>query len=410
MERDALITESDSPDSGPDIGATLPQSTTLPPGLTGQNLDVPAGRGGANGARQAEPEYEIIETDSNFRPLSGAEQAGAQPRGDERQPAAEDERQQGGAETQQMRREREDRATRRARQRQGRERTIAENTRLQTEIAELRQRLDGVEPRLNEFDVARLQGQIADVDRLIESQSQRAIAANRRMAEAMQNQDSEAFTAALEERDAARDANRDLLQRKAIMTQGRAGDAGPPLRYQPDAPPPRQPAPPAPPPLSTQAREFVEQFTTDYPWITDQYNPDSQLVLRIDNAVRAEGYDPGTADYWDEVESRMERHPQLRHRFADEPGARAPAQQQRQAPQQPQRQAPPERRGPMTAGASDRPAAQRSNQVYLSPERKEAMISAGVLERDGRTVVDRKKFQGYLKQFSEYDRANGVAR
>ena len=408
MDRDALITESDGPNSGPDIGATLPQSTTLPPGLTGQNLDVPAGRGPANGTKQAEPEYEIIETDSNFRPLSGAEQPGAQPRGDEAQPTDEDHQPRAG-ETPQVRREREDRAARRARQRQGRERTIAENARLQSEISELRQRLDGVEPRLNEFDVARLQGQIADVDRQIESQSQRAIAANRRMAEAMQNQDSEAFTAALEERDAARDVNRDLLQRKAMMTQSRAGDAAPLPRYQPEALS-RQAAPPAPPPLSSQAREFVDQFTTDYPWITDQYNPDSQLVLRIDNAVRAEGYDPGTTEYWDEVESRMERHPQLRHRFAEEPGTRAPAQQQRQAPPQPQRQAPPERRGPMTAGASDRPAAPRANQVYLSPERKEAMISAGVLERDGRTVVDRKKFQGYLKQFSEYDRANGVAR
>ena len=52
----------------------------------------------------------------------------------------------------------------------------------------------------------------------------------------------------------------------------------------------------------------------------------------------------------------------------------------------------------MTAGAQDRPL--KPNEVYISPERKEAMIEAGVWD-------DPETRQRYLKQYADYDRNAG---
>jgi hypothetical protein len=46
-------------------------------------------------------------------------------------------------------------------------------------------------------------------------------------------------------------------------------------------------------------------------------------------------------------------------------------------------------------------------QVTISPARKEAMIQAGVIDSSGRPL-DSKRFNRMIKQYSDYDRANGV--
>lgn len=71
---------------------------------------------------------------------------------------------------------------------------------------------------------------------------------------------------------------------------------------------------PAPTPLSPEAREHIRLFSAQFPWFDlHGRDPDSQAVLRLDNKVAADGFDPASAAYWDELELRMRR--QLPWRF-----------------------------------------------------------------------------------------------
>ena len=165
-DRSALLTESDGPDGGNDDSLS-----SLPAGLSGQNIDLPPSRDNRGGQDEGE-RFEIVETDSHYRPLSEGGEDGAQPRGDEERSTEQ------SRETAQQRREREDRRERRDRQRQGRDRTIAENARLRAEVEELRQWRQQFEPqvseRLTEFDQARHQSQIPPLTAIASRLSTRA--------------------------------------------------------------------------------------------------------------------------------------------------------------------------------------------------------------------------------------------
>jgi hypothetical protein len=395
----ALITEED------DAPPTLQD---IPRPDDGQIVTLPQ----SQAAQPPAEEYEIIETDADGQPLGGprqqeaplSEQAGGprpliQPPEPQRQHAP---------------RTREER---RNAQRQGRERTMRENellkertAQLSGELAEMRQLFSGLEPRLAQIDRARIEDQITANDRLLDVADRTVAAATQRLSEAMASNDSTAFAAALTERDKAADDRRLLNGRKAYLQNSLT--IAPAEQGQPRQAAPQQQTQPAPQPLSRVVQRFADDFAERNEW----YRPDvrrsdgairdmdTRIVLLIDNDLAEEGFDPATPDYWDELEDRARER--LPHRFQQaQPtngnGQRQPAQQ---------RQVQPERRGPMTTGASDRAPTPGRNQVYLSPDRKAALIQAGVLERDGRTVADKAKFNRMMKSYHDYDREYGAAR
>jgi hypothetical protein len=164
-------------------------------------------------------------------------------------------------------------------------------------------------------------------------------------------------------------------------------------------------------------RARVEEFQDKYPWY-DTRNVDNsgrptdwktRAVLDIDYEVAQDGFTPNTDDYWAEVEDRMrERLPASA--FSDA-GRRQESRGRDDAP--PRRQAeaepPPQRRGPAMPSAGDRsnnPNAGGPRRVHLTPGRKEALMQAGVLASDGRTVNNPERFQRYLKQYDAFDREN----
>lgn len=386
--RDALLVETDG--AGGDAG--LPP---IPDGLSGGHAAVPRQQ-----TREPEPQFDIVETDSQFKPL----QETAPPQQDAPEEPAEPNEPDELDDPQAPRRERESKSDRRQRQKMWRERTMRENATLHNqvaaqaaELAQLRAAVQGIEPRLSQFDEARAADQIATIERQIDEQAARATAARQRMARAVTDQDPDAMAAALDERDQAIIQGQRLLAQKNVLSARPAPVERPAPQAQPQVQAP-------PPPMASAVRAYVQDFADQHRWYnpSDPHDLDSQVALRVDNAVAEDGFDPGTQDYWDELDDRLRRY--LPHRFADQRQQSAPA---------PRRQAaapPPERRGPMTAGASDRgTAAPSAGQVYLSPERKENLVMAGILDRDGRTVIDRGKFNRVLKQFQDYDRANGIA-
>lgn len=293
---------------------------------------------------------------------------------------------------------RRDRAEERRRRREGRQRTFAENESLKAEVAELRSQLSGIVPRLSQIDQQRHQDQLFNVDRELQNAAQQSVAARRKLAEAVATADTDAIATALEEREAAVQRGQDLANIKARLSAAAPTEQ----RAAPQAPQQR-PAPPRP--LPPAAVEYMKDFHDTHNWMRKlpdgrPADMDTQILLQIDDAVANEGFDPSTPDYWDEIEERGRRY--LPHRFGDTTRATTPA-----ARQTAQNAQPAQRRGPMTSGASERPTRPADNRVYLTPLRKIALIDSGVLDSDGKKVLDKTRFNSILRSYQSYDRENG---
>lgn len=113
------------------------------------------------------------------------------------------------------------------------------------------------------------------------------------------------------------------------------------------------------------------------PWFKPGGSDEASLLARqIDNDLVREGYNPATRDHWVELTNR------LNDAFGDD-----------EAPKQ-QRKGPP-------MGATREHATQntRGNQIYVAPERKQAMIEAGIWD-------DPVRRQRALQEYKRFDEAN----
>lgn len=120
-------------------------------------------------------------------------------------------------------------------------------------------------------------------------------------------------------------------------------------------------------------------------------DPDSQIVKTIDDQVGADGYDPETREYWEELSKRMQKY--LPHRF------KAAAKDDDETEEDTKKDPTPGKKkggGPKfsTGGREHR---LRKNEVYVSPERREALVELGVWE-------DKKLRDRYLKSYAKYDK------
>ena len=124
-------------------------------------------------------------------------------------------------------------------------------------------------------------------------------------------------------------------------------------------------------------------------WYNPQANdPDSRVAKKVDELMAAEGWNPSDPDYWDELDSRLQKV--LPHRY-NEPND----DDTRQV-----------RRPRNVVGSSGREASAayggtNRTQFVLSPERVKAMKDAGAWDNP-----ERKKRM--IQNFIAYDRANGI--
>ena len=156
-------------------------------------------------------------------------------------------------------------------------------------------------------------------------------------------------------------------------------------------------------PGQPQAPEFlplVKEFAKDKPWFTwDMSDPDSAVVLALDNQVAREGYHPNTPAYWAELDRRVKER--LPHKFGS--GAESGQDDALDEDSDNDSRSRTGRRGPpVGAGRQHAPESTR-REVYISPERKQAMIEAGVWD----DPVLRKR---YVKSYAEWDRNNTARR
>lgn len=136
------------------------------------------------------------------------------------------------------------------------------------------------------------------------------------------------------------------------------------------------------PQADPRVKNYAGEWMQANPW----YNPqggddDSAIVNAIDASMTAQGYDPSSRGYWEELTRRVAS----RVASDDDTGTRQSA---------PKRKAPPQGTTREHAPTSTR------KEVYVTPERKAAMIEAGVWDDPAARTRMLKAYQAYDKNGS----------
>jgi len=123
---------------------------------------------------------------------------------------------------------------------------------------------------------------------------------------------------------------------------------------------------------------YAKEWMTANPW----YDPsgrdeDSAITKVIDGQLAAAGYDPKSAEYWHELTRRVA----ARIGDSGETAASAPA----------------KRKAPPTGNTREHAPVSTKKEIYVTPERKQAMIDAGIWDDVPRRNQMLKAYQAYDK-------------
>lgn len=263
-------------------------------------------------------------------------------------------------ETDEAEREREVIRERRRQEKQERkERRDAAIRRDKVELDFLRRRNDELERRITGVEQKAQQNDVATIEVQLKAAMTEVEMAEKVIAKAVAAGNGEDVTKAMRYRD----------QAMAKAQQLNAARQSPP-KASPKAPE-------VDPEVLHHAREFMDENSWYDPNAGDEA---SSVVLAIDQALSREGLDPRSEDYW--VELRRRAAKRLPEKFE---APTAPVRTPRGGP-------------PVGGGKTDAPPSAK-REFYISPERKQALVEAGVWD-------DPVLRQKYVKRYAEYDRAN----
>ena len=228
------------------------------------------------------------------------------------------------------------------------------------ELNFLRQRNDELERRMMALETNTQKMSMGEVDRQIQAAIDEADTAERIIAKAVEAGNGEDVAKALKFRDQAIAKANQLHMAKQQGQQQQQ-------RQQPG--------------LDKAVEHYASEFMESNSWYDPQgRDEDSAIVLAIDGKLAQEGYDPRTEEYWDELQSRIEKR--LPEKFAKQ-----------------ERQVRKPTGGPAVGSGREHAPSSTRKEIYISPARKEAMQEAGVWD----DPVLRSR---YIKRYAEYDKAN----
>lgn len=249
------------------------------------------------------------------------------------------------------------RERRRAEKQERKERRDQAIKRDKLELDFLRKRNDDLERRLSAQEYKSFQNDLGSYDAQIAQAAREAEMAERVIAKAVEAGNGADVTQAMRYRD---HAIAKIQQLNAVKQQAQQ------VAVQ------RQSAPP----IDDMTMHYANEFIKEHDWYDPQgRDEDSAIVLAIDQSLSKDGFDPKTEDYWDELRRRAAK--------------RLPDRFQRRQP----------RGGPAVGSGREHAPASTRKEIYISPERKQALMDAGVWE----DPVLRAK---YVKRYAEYDRNN----
>lgn len=222
-------------------------------------------------------------------------------------------------------------------------------------INNLRSEVDAINRRNNSGDLARLEEGLREAAQAHEYFKGMA-------AQAVEQANGKLHADALEKMSLARDKFNELSRIKTAYAR------------QQQRPQPLDPR------LVTNASEWMR----NKPWY-DQTgkDPDSRIVVVLDDMVANEGYDPTTPAYWKELDRRIEKYLPHRVKVGHNGGQSGST------------------RSSPVAGADRGGSPSGKNTFVLSADRVQAMKEAGLWD-------DPAKRDAAIKQYRAYDRANGT--
>ena len=244
------------------------------------------------------------------------------------------------------------------------------------ELNFLRKRNDDLERRIGSVEQRTHQADLSNFDAHINGARQEAEMAERVIAKAVAAGNGEDVTKAMRYRDQAMQKAQQLAFAKQQAAQQR--------------PAPKSEG------MDDMTLHYAKEFIQDNPWYDMQgKDEDSAIVLAIDGALMREGFKPDSEEYWDELRDRAARRLPERFKQTERRNDHGENRSSREEPRQ-QRQT---RGGPTIGSGREHAPTSTRTEVYISPERKQALINAGVWD-------DPVLRQKYVKRYAEYDRNN----
>ncbi len=252
-------------------------------------------------------------------------------------------------------RRRQEKLERKQRRDEARSRDKLELEFLRKRNDDLERRISAQEQRTHSLDLSAFDGAIAKA-------TQEAEMADRVIAKAVAAGNGEDVTQAMRYRDQALAKIQQLNYQK--------------MQFGNQKPQPQQ--------INEMTMHYAQEFIKENPWYDAQgRDEDSAIVIAIDQSLAKEGFNPQTEEYWEELRRRASKR--LPERFEGE----APRREPKREP----------RGGPAVGSGREHAPATTRREIYISPERKQALIEAGVWD----DPVLRNK---YVQRYAEYDRQN----
>jgi hypothetical protein len=225
---------------------------------------------------------------------------------------------------------------------------------LQRQNQELMERLSVIEHRTHAND-------LAQIDKAMQDGELRVRYAKMKLAEAVQAQDGEAAAQAnemlLDERQKL-DSLKNFKQ-KAVQPQQKANipDAG----------------------MQRQIAKWMDRNSWFDP---ERKDMDSKIAKQVDEQLHAEGWDPATSDYWDEMDNRLRKY--IPHRYNDDYEESS----SRRKP-----------RSPVTSSGRENAASAGGRQSFqLEPEQVKAMKDAGFWDDPKKRLSMIKRYAAQAQQ------------
>jgi len=240
-------------------------------------------------------------------------------------------------------------------------------TRDKVELDFLRKRNDDLEKRFSSIEQRQHSADLNQVDVRLREALNEVDMAEKVIAKAVEAGNGSDVTQAMRYRDQA-------MQKAAQLNQAKQNAAQQPRKAEG---------------MDDRVMAHAQEFLEDNSWYDPQgRDEDSAIVLAIDQTLVRDGYDPKSEDYWDELRYRAGRR--LPERFGEKKPVR------KEEPKEPAREA---RGGPSIGSGREHAPSSTRREIYISPERKQALVEAGVWD-------DPVLRQKYVKQYQRYDAQN----
>jgi hypothetical protein len=258
-------------------------------------------------------------------------------------------------------RRRQEKLMRKQRREEARNRDQVELEFLRKRNDDLERRMSAQEQRAHSIDLSAFDGAIAKA-------VQEAEMADRVIAKAVAAGNGEDVTQAMRYRDQALAKIQQLNFQKQQVAQQR----------------------PQPQQIDDMTMRHAQEFIKENPWYDAQgRDEDSAIVIAIDQSLAKEGFNPQSEEYWDELRRRAAKRLPERFEADEAPRKRGDRAETRREP----------RGGPAVGSGREHAPTSTRKEIYISPERKQALIEAGVW--DDPVLRNR-----YVARYAEYDRQN----